>query len=519
VDLLSRCSVRDSHRSKALLSRLISLNTTILLVVGLPFQASGFQQGGEALESILSDGLALMKSGDFQQAASKFRLAVQASPNSAPAHYNLALALLRLHRETEAADELRRVTVLAPEIAPAHYNLALLLEQNGKLDEAIEQLQACRALNPGDVRTIVHLVNDYFRNGATAQGLGLARQALSQSSDLRFHAQLGVILLENGQAGDALQPLETVLRSAPNALNIVPYLARAYIETGNSVKAEELLRNTVQLHPENSELHFNLGRLLLASSTAEMQQQAIDELNTAIRLSPQTSEYYETLGRSLLERNRLEQAASILKQGLEHVPASVNLNLMLGVAEADLHGTAAAKPYIETALSLDPQAALGYNLLGNLYLRTGEYGDAVQNYKKAAELAPKNDLYAYDVALALERINKIQDAIVYAQKSVSLNPNRSITHYMLGKLYAKLDRPADALRELETCIRLDPGADPPYYLLARIYRKLGDEQKAAQALARLGELKAARDSRVGLSGPATATTTLLDTPAPWDNIR
>ncbi|MBV9081175.1 MAG: tetratricopeptide repeat protein [Acidobacteriaceae bacterium] len=485
----------------------------------MPVQLAAFWQGGHAVESLLADGLALMKSGDFQAAASEFQRAVQASPESAYAHYNLALALLRLDKNSEAADEFKKVTVLAPQIAPAHYNLALLLEQNGDSPHAIEQFQAFRALNPSDGAAIVHLVYNYFRAGAATEALSLAREALSQSSDLKLKAQLGVVLFENGHASDALEPLEAVIRSAPNALSVIPYLARAYVETGDPGKAKDLLRHALQLNPDDPGLHFSLGRLLLASSNLETQQEGTDEVNAAIHLSPRTSEYYEALGRSLLERNQLERAASVLKQGLERVPASVNLNLMLGVAEAELHGATAAKPYIEKALSLDPRAALGYNLAGNLYLRNGIYNDALKNYMQAAKFAPQNDLYLYDVALVLERMNKVAEAISYAEKAVSLKPDRGITHYILGKLYSKLERNADAVRELEACIRLEPSAEPAYYLLARTYRKLGDESKAGQCAAKLNELKAARDSRVGLAGPATASTTLLDTPAPWDNTR
>jgi tetratricopeptide (TPR) repeat protein len=509
----------NRYRSRSQLRPNTKIKAITLLALAVPVHVAAFQQSGEAVESLLSDGLTLMNSGDFRGAASKFHGAVQSRPASAAAHYNLALALLRLNENSEAAEELKKVTVLAPQIATAHYNLAILFEQNGDFTQAIEQLQACRDLNAADPAPTVHLVQDYFKTGAASKALGLARETLSQSSDLRVKAQLGIVLVQNGSAEGALEPLETVVHSAPNATTVIPYLARAYMDIGNPGKAEDLLKQAVQLNPQDTGIHFSLGRVLLASSKLDKQQQGLDELNTAIRLSPQTSEYYETLGRWLLERNQLEHASSVLKQGLEQVPTSVNLNLMFGIAEADLHGTTAAKSYIETALSLDPHAALGYNLLGNLFLRNGLYDDALKNYTKAAELAPQNDLYMYDVALALERMNKLAQAIPYAEKSVSLKPDRGITHYLLGKLYAKVDRHADAIPELEACIRLDPQAYPAYYLLARTYRKHGDQPKAEQWAAKLNELKAARDYRIGLSGPATASTSLLETPAPWDKTR
>jgi tetratricopeptide (TPR) repeat protein len=417
-----------------------------VLVLAICAHGGGFQQDSE---SLLSQGLSLIRSGDFEGAVEKLRESIRANPASTAAHYNLALALLRLQKNSDAIEELQKVTALAPQIAPAHYNLALLLEESGRLPDAIEQLRAFRALNPGDPAGLVHLISDYFKTGDSTKALSLAREALAQSQEMKVQAQLGMLLAQNGQAREALQPLENVLRSAPDAVAVMPYLGRAYLEAGQAEKALTVLHQALRLNPDED-------------------------------------------------------------------PASVTLNLLLGVAEADLHGAAAARPYIEKALRLDPQSALGHNVLGNLFLRVGNYEAAEKSYKEAAELAPTNDLYAYDVALALERMNRVAEAISYAETAARLKPGRGITHYMLGKLYTKVDRNADAIRELETCIRLDPKADASYYLLARTYRKLADNAQAERWMTKLTELKTAQDRRIGLSGPATQSTSLLDAPAPWD---
>ncbi len=274
----------------------------------LVFQVMGFGQSPEASNLLLGQGLSLMRLGDFEGAAAVFRKAVQSNPTSATAHYNLALALLRLTKNSEATDELRKVTALAPQIAPAHYNLAVLLEGSGDLNQAIEQFQAFRALDPSDLAALIHLVGDCFKIGDSVQALSLAREALSRSSDLRVKAQIGLLLVQNGHSYEALEPLETVVRSAPEAVGIMPVLARAYLEAGHLQQALALLQRAAKLKPDEAE------------------------------------NYYGTLGKWLLEKKRLADASSVLKQGVEDAPTSVNLNLMLGVAEADLHGTAAAQP-------------------------------------------------------------------------------------------------------------------------------------------------------------------------------
>jgi tetratricopeptide (TPR) repeat protein len=225
------------------------------------------------------------------------------------------------------------------------------------------------------------------------------------------------------------------------------------------------------------------------------------------------------LARAYLGAGKLDLATSLLEQGIRQFPASVDLYLMMGIAEAERHGAAAAKPYITRGIKIGPEVPLGYNLLGNLDLRVGDYENALRNYRKAEELAPENGLYYYDVALVLERMDRVAEAIPFAEQSIRLNPDRDAGHYLLGKLYFKSGRQAEAIRELEVCIRLNPQADAPYYLLARTYKQLGRQDRAEEWNRKLTQLKEEKNRRIGLMGPANQLSDIQNAPLPWDRIR
>ncbi len=404
----------------------------------------GIAGGQHTGSDLVSQGAVLMQSGDYQHAAEKFREAVRLEPGSVSAHYNLALALVRLRREKAAIEELETVTKLDSKLDVAHYNLAVLLEQSGQFTNAIRELQTVRELNSDDPAPLIHLAGDYFRTGQSSQALSAAHQALQHFSEPKVKAQIGALLLQNGHAQEAVSPLEDALHGAPDS---APVLARALLSTG-----------------------------------------------------------------------RLSEASAVLHQALERDGSSVETNLMLGIAEADLHGASAAQPYIEKALRLDPRSALGYDLLGNLYLRAGNYAEAAKNYQTATQLASENDLYAYGAALALERLDKTEEAIPYAQTAVRLRPERAINCYLLGKLYEKTGRDRDAIRELKECVHLNPQADAAYYLLARIYSKSGDPAEAAAWMEKFDKLKSAHDQTVGLMTPASESLSIENAPAPWDRV-
>jgi tetratricopeptide (TPR) repeat protein len=466
----------------------------------------------------ITAGLNLMRGGDFERAAAAFREAIKIDPASDSAHYNLALALVRLHQPAEAAEHLKAVISSNPNSAIARYNLGILLEQQGRFSEAVEEFQAVAQLKPDDAAVQVHLVYNYFRLGNSENAIKLADDTLTRFPDDRIKAQLGVVLLENRQYGKAIAPLEQARAAAPDSAAMAVYLARAYQGAGNTDRAIDLFREASRLKPDDDSIRFDLGRLLL-QSRPDASEAGIAEIESAIRFSPRKPEYYETMGKWLLERHSLDRACSVLKQGVAQIPDSVNLQLMLGMAEAELHGAAAAQPYIERAIALDPRAPLGYSLLGNVFLRVGDYDRALVNYKKAFELAPANGLYCYDVALVLERMNKISEAVPYAERSVRLDPGRGPTHYILGKLLAKLGRNQEAITQLEESVRLNPQLQASYYLLARTYMTLGKQAQADEWNRRLSDLKASQDQRIGLAGPASDAMDTRDLQAARSNVR
>jgi len=238
------------------------MGTISVLMLAISARAGGFQQSVETSNSLLTQGLSLIRSGDFQGAAEKLRESIRANPASAAAHYNLALALVRLEKNSDAIEELQKVTALAPQIAPAHYNLALLLEESGRLPDAIDQLRAFCDLNPGDPAGVVHLIGDYFKTGDSTNALSVAREALAQSPEMKVQAQVGMLLVQNGHGSEALQPLENVLRSAPDAVAVMPYLGRAYLETGQAEKAIAVLRQALKLSRDGNPASVTLNLLL-----------------------------------------------------------------------------------------------------------------------------------------------------------------------------------------------------------------------------------------------------------------
>ena len=472
-------------------------------------------QTPENADARLSQGLVFLRSRDFQRAREEFKAAIQANPALAQAHlylgvvenqlgsltaaishlrealrldstseavrYNLGLALLRVGNSDEAAVHFQEAVERNPALTDARYNLGILLSESGRFHEAIPHLEAARKGKPGDFAGLIHLARAYLGDKQSVKVVELL-SPMRRQRVWQVHYLLGL----------------------------------AFIDSGKTELALPELREAVRLKADDASVHYTLGSLLLRSKERSDQNTGAKHVEKAIDLAPNEPDYYITLGRWLIEQEDFIRAVPLLRRAVEKVPPSIDLYLMLGLAEAQVHGAEVARPFIERAVAMNPKIAPALNLLGNCYFRLGSYGEAANWYRKAVELNPQSDKYHYDLGLALERHNRPDEALPFVEKAIQIKPGHSGAHYLLGKLHLSFGRLAEAVKEFEICARLEPEPEFAYYQLARAHMRLGDAGRAQEWNAKLNEVKAAKDKRVGLAPPESATSNLLESVQPWE---
>jgi tetratricopeptide (TPR) repeat protein len=524
--------LRDSQSGAAHLSDGIALLKAGEVKKALEEFKAADRVGPGSAQTLVWIGIAQNGLGHFSEASSSFRSALKIDATSQAAHYNFALTLVRLGKRQEAICELQQVVKLNPSLVDAQYNLGVLFEEDGKYSAAISPLENAGRLRPGDSAIAVHLIGDYFKTRDDSDAVLLAQRTFDLHKNGETAVWLGSLLVENGQFGAAVPMLESV-SSSSFTLETKTLLARAYIGSDMPAKAIELLqpstesdssgqavyllglaylsakqseqamaafRTAVDRRPSDAAAHFHLGILLLKSKQEGDQAAGVHEVQKAIDLAPHEGGYYASLGRWLLEQGQIAMALPLLQRGAENAPPSVDLYVLLAVAQASSQSTQLAQPIIERAIELDPKVALSHDVLGFCFFRIGDYLQAAESYKTASNLDPGKGRFAYDTALAFERANKATEALPYAERAARIDPSVALNHYLLGKLYGKLERKAEAVHELEMAVQLDPALDYPYYLLARTYMRLGDMTKAQEWNKKLQEIKKSQMKMHGVGG-------------------
>lgn len=113
-------------------------------------------------------GLAQLGQGDADAAFASFSRSLELRP-SATAHYNLALAALRLNRGITAEEHLDAAIALRPNMYQAWKYKGRLNAALGNLDQAREALIRALQIEPGDPSSYADLVDVLTRMGRTAE--------------------------------------------------------------------------------------------------------------------------------------------------------------------------------------------------------------------------------------------------------------------------------------------------------------------------------------------------------------
>ena len=555
------------------------LVAALVLSTGLPRNEMLAQKTTTAEQTAIAEGLQLLRGGQALQAKAKFDAAIKAAPRSAdaltwrgicenlmaqyaaaaadfrsalridesmlPAHYNLALSLIRLREIDPAMEQLRIVIAAQPSAVQPRYNLAILLEGKGLFAKAIDELGVAHTLEPDDKGVTLHLLMDGLKVKGTPQAPLLIHDIVDTSTPPEIQREAGTALVEAERFSDASAILESARTREPEAHGINSMLARAYIGeqknaeavalldavpggrkdeeeiyllalaytgAGNLHKAAENFEAAARLNPKDARPLYHLG--LIAATSAQGQTKSAELLRSAIQLDPSKIDYSLALTRVLLVSDQAEEAKVVLSKLSPVGEEAAQIHALTGVAFAATHEIDKAIPQLKKAVEEEPTLALAHNVLGFCLFQQGRYAEAAEAYGSASRLEPKRLLYARDAALAYERANQAEQALAFAERANALGDADASDHVLLGKLYASSGYKQDAVRELRRAAELNPDLDSAYYLLARTYMQMGDRQQATEWSDKLSLLKQRHDAAVALqkkaSPAAIRSSTLLE---------
>jgi Flp pilus assembly protein TadD len=275
-----------------------------------------------------------------------------------------------------------------------------------------------------------------------------ADEILNPATGVRLAQATSAELISRGIADDGLEVGAIRPQIALNA--VIDYLSRQFVAS-----ARQLAEGLLSADPDESLYHTAMGAVLEAEGKTAAAEGAYLE---ALVLNPAAPEPMSRLFLMLQTR---------------------------GDAEA-LHQL---ERLLDAAIHKDPESAVHFDWLGQVYLRVGQLEPAESAFTNAVRLAPGTPAFHISLGSLRVRQNDLAAARAAYEKALELQPDHHLALFNVGTTYAMendLDRAIEYFRRAE-----EAGPANPTILnaLAMAWEEKGEAARAADYLRRSLELK------------------------------
>ena len=262
--------------------------------------------------------------------------------------------------------------------------------------------------------------------------------------------------------------------------------AEAAIDKKDYAAAESLLKKVVAAEPANYQAWFDLGFIYNA---LDQPSDSISAYRQSVRAKPDVFESNLNLG-LMLAKNSQPGAEEFLKAATRLTPTShfdegragAWIALAHVVEEKDPDQAIEAYRQAAELQPKDPEPRLS---AGALFENENKFADAEEQYKQALTLDPASSDAVVGLANIYMRGKRFPEAEAYLKRVIVQRPNDAVAHVQLGRVLAADQKYDDAIAELQTGLKLAPSDAGAQRDLAEIYvdaEKFADAEALYRAL-------------------------------------
>jgi len=299
-------------------------------------------------------------------------------------------------------------------------------------------------------------------SGKYQQAAQLWQQAVdADPGSATAHYQLGLILslIHPEEATDHLR----------QAITLDPGLESSARKVLNALRQAEVIDDGAYQLTITGQAFASLEEWGLAQAALE----------TAIELDPEYAEAWAYLG-EIRQHTETGSSLDALEQAVSLDPDSYAANLFFSIYWTRQQQPKRALPYLQTALTLDPNNLALKEQLAHTLVQAGLVETGFEMLEELTVQDPER-LEAWMMLARLSIENAIQaeeTGLPAARRAVLLAPDNAEATLLLGRAYLLSEKPILAERFFLKCLALDSQMAEPHLYLAIIYLNQADPQPA-----------------------------------------
>jgi tetratricopeptide (TPR) repeat protein len=310
----------------------------------------------ETLQQYSEAGQQALAAGHYEEAETDFKKLLQIAPDMAEIHATLGLVYFQEKKFGQAVPELKQALKLKPALSKASTLLAMSLSEVGEYKEALPGLQKCfpQASDPATKRMCgLQLMRTYT-------GLQRDKDAVTVALELnKAYPDDPEILYHTGRvygnyAFLTLHKLEVV---APTSIWRHQAAAEAFESEGSTNLSLGEYREVLQLDPRRPNIHYRIGRTLLArwqlNHSPEDRSEAVQEFEQELQLDPGNANAIYELAETHRQQNELDQAQQLFESALQYYPDFEEAHVGLATTLMAQQKPDLALPHLQRAVALN----------------------------------------------------------------------------------------------------------------------------------------------------------------------
>jgi tetratricopeptide (TPR) repeat protein len=388
------------------------------------------------------EGIALTHLGRTREALTAYNQALAISPDYLAALEGAA-ELEYNSGSTRAIPLLERILKVRPDEPTTHAMLAALAYKKHDCPTAVAHFQKSGPVLASQPTALEEYGACLMDLQKPDDALPVFEQILAVlPDDPHARYNLAVVQFTRQLSADAIHTLQPLLDTSAPDPDVLDLASAAYEETGDTPRAVSLLRQAIVANPQNVKYYVDFAAL---SFKHESFQVGVDMIDAGLRQLPKAARLYIARGILFIQMGQFEkgqsdfeaankldpgQASAAVAEGLAQMQGS-NLEQALRTVTAELkaHPDDAFLQYLKAeiisqggpavgtpefneavkaasrAVQLQPHFPLARNVLGSLYLQSGQNDRAIEQCRAVLRENPDDPIAVYHLLLALRKIN------------------------------------------------------------------------------------------------------------------
>ena len=427
-----------------------------------------------------------------------------------------------------ALEAAKRWVLLDNENLDAHKALTALALQQGDLDEVVTQMDYLLR-NSADPEENFRMITVVLARHEDKQAVVNATRQLVDRYPGNPYAWMSLsrLAVVAGQLDTAMDAVDHVLALRPEMATAIILKAQVMLRQERKADATRLLKDAAEKYPQNTDLLFTYGRMLLDGEDLAAAKQ---QFHNVVKVDPEHADGLYSLALLELETKNYRSGEKYLKQLLELDEHVQNAYYYLGYAareqgkdeaalgwylrvesgdywnQSQLHAASIMvkrgeiermHEYMRGLRQKNPLMAIQLFIIeGQALTDAGLNQEAFDLYSSALQHTPDEEDLLYSHSLAAERLGKLDVAEKSLRSILAQDPDNVRTLNALGYTLAdRTDRYQEALQYISKAYAQEPDDPAIVDSMGWVYFRLGDLDKAREYLQKAWEIS--KDSEIG----------------------